>query len=198
MGFCFSFLSFVFLSLFIYLFFFLPSLFPYFFYFIFSLCFTYLPSYLPVFLDTLTSRCSLLSHGRLSRHDTTIRRHLHHLLHLIKLHLISVPFSWIRSTAPFSQPSERPLPHRHGPERPLLPGPSLRERSSPPRRETGSNKFDLAARRGPFPRKENKYCYNGNNIYLQRATNGAGPFEKRPLLSRSRLILIHESTAYAY
>ncbi|KAA0709636.1 Transcription factor COE3 [Triplophysa tibetana] len=49
------------------------------------------------------------------------------------------------------------------PKHPHLASPSLRKRFSPPRRETFSNKFDLAARRGPFLRKENKYCYNALN-----------------------------------
>lgn len=47
--------------------------------------------------------------------------------------------------------------------------------------QTGSDKFDLAARGRPFPRKENKYCYNGNNIYLERwRQTAAGPFEGDP------------------
>lgn len=66
--------------------------------------------------------------------------------------------------------------------------------------ETGSDKFDLAAHGRPFPGKENKYCYNGNNIYLERwRQTAAGPFEGDPsALPYSCLILIHESCGYAY
>lgn len=72
--------------------------------------------------------------------------------------------------------------------------------SPPPPLETGSDKFDLAARRCPFPGKENKYCYNGNNIYLERwRQTAAGPFEGDPSVPPySCLILIHESHGYAY
>lgn len=72
--------------------------------------------------------------------------------------------------------------------------------SPPPPLETGSDKFDLAARGRPFPGKENKYCYNGNNIYLERwRQTAAGPFEGDPSVPPySCLILIHESHGYAY
>lgn len=82
-------------------------------------------------------------------------------------------------------------PPQSQPESPLSPLPPL---------ETGSDKFDLAARGRPFPGKENKYCYNGNNIYLERRRQtAAGPFEGDPsVLPYSCLILIHESRGYAY
>lgn len=82
-------------------------------------------------------------------------------------------------------------PPQSQPESPLSPLPPF---------ETGPDKFDLAACGRPFPGKENKYCYNGNNIYLehQRQT-AAGPFEGDPsVLLYSCLILIHESRGYAY
>lgn len=72
--------------------------------------------------------------------------------------------------------------------------------SPPPPLETGCDKFDLAARGRSFPGKENKYCYNGNNIYLEhRRQTAAGPFEGDPSAPPySCLILIHESHGYAY
>lgn len=86
---------------------------------------------------------------------------------------------------------QKSSPPQSQPESPFSPLPPL---------ETACDKFDLAARRRPFPGKENKYCYNGNNIYLERRRQtAAGPFEGDPsALPDSCLILIHESRGYAY
>lgn len=68
--------------------------------------------------------------------------------------------------------------------------------SPPPPLESSSDKFDLAARGRPFPGKENKYCYNGNNIYLERwRQTAAGPLKETPLCRRIAALFLFMKAA---
>lgn len=81
----------------------------------------------------------------------------------------------------------------------IIPTSAWKPFSPPPPLQTCSYKFDLAARPDPIPGKENKYCYNGNNIYSEQRRQTGGAFEGDPsVLPDSYLILIHEGRGYSY